>query len=70
VAPAPGEIVDDPTAPAAGWQIRDGEGAPVGSPHLNRSEAIREMSLLAFHGQSLPLSLYGPDGLPTGDRLA
>ena len=51
--------------------IKDGEGADLGRVLPSRSEALREMGVLAYRGRvSLPLILYGPDGRPTGDHLA
>jgi hypothetical protein len=55
----------------AEWVIKDGEGADLGRVLPSRSEALREMGVLAYRGRvSLPLILYGPDGRPTGDHLA
>jgi hypothetical protein len=51
------------------WVIVDGDGLPVGPPWDHRRAALRSMGILAAHGASLPLVLYGVDGRPTGDRL-
>lgn len=80
--PAPGSAEPDDTADDGagdpggsrrtdvGWEIHDGDGAVLVPPLGSRAEALREMGVLAFRGASLPLTLYGPDGRPTGDRLA
>ena len=54
---------------STGYVIRDGDGGILESDVVSRSDALRRMGLFAFHGASLPLFLYGPDGRPTGDRL-
>jgi hypothetical protein len=54
---------------SAGYDIHDGDGGILESHVASRSDALRRMGLFAFHGASLPLFLYGPDGRPTGDRL-
>jgi hypothetical protein len=59
-----------PDEPTGGWEIHDGDGVAVKLTLENRAEALRYMCLIALRGISLPLSLYGPDGRPTGDRLA
>jgi len=52
------------------WLIHDGHGQAVGPPLESRAAALRQMGALAFRGVELPLTLYGPDGRATGDRLA
>ena len=51
------------------WVIHDGDGHPLEPAWDSRGAALRRMGLLAFRGASLPLTLHGPDGRPTGDRL-
>jgi hypothetical protein len=70
--PAPPAVEPGTVGPGrAEWVIKDGEGADLGRVLPSRSEALREMGVLAYRGRvSLPLILYGPDGRPTGDHLA
>lgn len=57
------------TSPASRWAIRDVAGTVLERPTGCRAHALRRMSAIAGQGAGLPLSLYGPDGLATGDRL-
>ena len=56
--------------PTGAWEVRDGDGATLEPTLESRAEALRYMCIVALRGTSLPLSLYAPDGKPTGDRLA
>lgn len=52
------------------WSIRDAAGTVVASGLESRADALRAVGLAALRGADLPLLVYGPDGLATGDRLA
>lgn len=60
--------VDD-DGPRREWVICDADGSELEHVTGCRAHAVRQMSVVAGHGASLPLVLYGPDGHPTGDRL-
>lgn len=51
------------------WVICDASGSALDAVSGGRSHAVRQMSVIAVRGAALPLVLYGPDGVPTGDRL-
>jgi hypothetical protein len=55
--------------PTGGYRIFDSFDEPVGPVLPTRSEAVRHMGVVALQGASLPLTLRGPDGKPTNDRL-
>ncbi|HET6818067.1 MAG TPA: hypothetical protein VFH66_12655 [Mycobacteriales bacterium] len=57
------------SSPTTEWVIRDVTGKTLESLTGSRAHALRRMSALAGQGAGLPLSLYAPDGLATGDRL-
>lgn len=59
----------DASATSSRWVIYDGEGTALEPALDSRASALREMGVLAYHGARLPLTLHGPDGQPTGDRL-
>ena len=70
-AAAPVEQLDALRQPPTGeWEIHDGDGVVLQPTLPSRAEALRLMCVVALRGISLPLTLHGPDGLPTGDRLA
>lgn len=48
--------------------IRDRNGKQVGW-WPRRADAVRHLGEIAVHGAALPLTVHGPDGLPSGDRL-
>jgi hypothetical protein len=65
---AMGQLVADDTLPSH-WVIRDVRGATVETVIGDRAQALRRMGVIAHRGAALPLSLHGPDGHATGDRL-
>lgn len=61
---------DEPTLRPGTWSVRDGHGCVVATDLATRAAALRLLGALAFRGAELPLTVDGPDGRPTGDRLA
>lgn len=50
------------------WTVRDRNGLQVAA-WSTRAGAVRHLGTAALKGASLPLSIYNPDGAPSGDRL-
>lgn len=65
----PARVEDSAAEAVPGWVIYDGDGTALEPALDSRPSALRQMGVLAYHGARLPLTLHGPDGQPTGDRL-
>lgn len=52
------------------YLVQDALGAVHDTGTRDRREALRELGGFAVRGAAAPLILLGPDGSPTGDRIA
>ena len=52
------------------YLVEDGEGVVHETGATTRQAALRELGGFAVRGVAAPLILLGPDGAPTGDRIA